>query len=581
METGSGCDAVLKRVAIAPSELVPGTVDETDEDFLSRGKCVITFEDLLSPGNVTAVGEYTLSPADVSDEDRAAAAAAKDAREQAIAKAKGGKAGAKPAAKPAAAPAKGKPGVVDAAPAPEVNVLTSSGSVLSVSLVLDEPITLVPPTPPPVTLKPEDIIAPRPSALKVPPGLPCSEQFREDVAFVVHSIAEQYVKISKEVVSGASGDIEAKRKALMTALNNSGQYHALKERLKRSAVRIVRERFHKTELQTEAEYLAAKDAFVAELYTYLIGQAHRAMHDAFAEATVMTTGVSGESFTASRAAGVSGSVTSLLMATTGKPDSRIATDSKDVFDDVSDELDRLARIAKEAQHIGDFKKASKCLQSRIALCEKLALKGLSAGGYNAEPWFDYGAFAAKQGDFTKAGECLREAVAIQAKHLQSLLLLGCLSSQLGDHSAASVLLTSARDTAVASGVSATLAHILLAVAEERAGNVASSAESISAAVASHRSSGAALIKPIVGNSTVDTVVAPSEPYLLAATYLLDAGLLVLAEGALTRASACLAEQSVPKDVRIALLVAEARLLLAQSQLSLADARLDSAFEYGE
>jgi hypothetical protein len=127
MESGCSLSVLLKRIATAPSEIVPGTIEETEEDFLGRGVSQITLEDLLSPGNTLSVGEYSVSAGEVSEEDMAAAAAAKEAREAAIAKAKGGKPGGKPAAKPAPAAAKGKPG----APVPdapkEVNVLSSSG----------------------------------------------------------------------------------------------------------------------------------------------------------------------------------------------------------------------------------------------------------------------------------------------------------------------------------------------------------------------------------------------------------------------------------------------------------------------
>jgi hypothetical protein len=49
----------------------------------------------------------------------------------------------------------------------------------------------------------------------------------------------------------------------------------------------VRERFHRTESQSEDDFQEAKDVFIAELYAYLIGQAHRAMQDAFVEAELM------------------------------------------------------------------------------------------------------------------------------------------------------------------------------------------------------------------------------------------------------------------------------------------------------
>lgn len=73
-----------------------------------------------------------------------------------------------------------------------------------------------------------------------------------------------------------------------------------------------------------------------------------------------------------------------------------------------------------------------------------------------------------------------------------------------------------------------------------------SAASISASVSALRATGSALIKPVVGNTTLDTVIAPAEPYLLAASFLLEANLLELAEIALIRAAACISEQDVPK-----------------------------------
>ena len=134
-----------------------------------------------------------------------------------------------------------------------------------------------------------------------------------------------------ETAESTAAELEARRKHILSALNNSGVYNAMKERLKRSVVRgraigpllhlfplvlavaardrrsrdrrvivgcagalqvrVVRERFNKTELQTDEEFQTAKDLFISELYTYLMGQAHRAMHDAFVEVRVSSVGV--------------------------------------------------------------------------------------------------------------------------------------------------------------------------------------------------------------------------------------------------------------------------------------------------
>lgn len=132
-------------------------------------------------------------------------------------------------------------------------------------------------------------------------------------------------------------------------------------------MRIVRERFHKTELQTEAEYVAAKDAFLSELYTYLIGQANRAMHDAFTEAVALSTGAVSTA-EASRAASVKGSVISLILQAASRPDGRLPSESKEGRDETEAELDRLGRIAQESEHTGGTIPSFSCVTRITQSC---------------------------------------------------------------------------------------------------------------------------------------------------------------------------------------------------------------------
>ena len=162
-----------------------------------------------------------------------------------------------------------------------------------------------------------------------------------------------------------------------------------------------------------------------------------------------------------------------------------------------------------------------------------------------------------------------------------MMVLGSLHSQEADASRATVLLRTASE--VAAGQSnrstAALASILLALAAEAAGDAAASAAAIDAAVKAFRVSGASLLK-VTGDEETDAVVAPSESYLAAAEFLLDAHLLGAAEAALARAAATLADQDVPRALRVALLVGEARLfhLRGGADAALAEARLDAALE---
>ncbi len=75
----------------------------------------------------------------------------------------------------------------------------------------------------------------------------------------------------------------------------------------------MRERFHKTELQSDEEFQTAKDLFISELYTYLMGQAHRAMHDAFVEAETLIEKGPSALPTASRAASIRSGVAAMLV----------------------------------------------------------------------------------------------------------------------------------------------------------------------------------------------------------------------------------------------------------------------------
>lgn len=67
---------------------------------------------------------------------------------------------------------------------------------------------------------------------------------------MAHSVAQEFVVVVRgladEEGSVAATRPDMRRRALLQHLNEGGHYHAMKEKLKRSVVRIVRERFHKT-----------------------------------------------------------------------------------------------------------------------------------------------------------------------------------------------------------------------------------------------------------------------------------------------------------------------------------------------
>ena len=71
---------------------------------------------------------------------------------------------------------------------------------------------------------------------------------------------------------------EERKKEFLYEINTSGKYHVLKEKLKKTIVRIVKEHFHKT---GSVKGLArdASDHFYSQLYAYLVDQMRAALRE--------------------------------------------------------------------------------------------------------------------------------------------------------------------------------------------------------------------------------------------------------------------------------------------------------------
>lgn len=64
---------------------------------------------------------------------------------------------------------------------------------------------------------------------------------------------------------------EERKKEFLYEINTKGKYHILKEKMKKTIVRIVREHFGKNE-QIKGLKKDQRDQFYSELYIYLVGQ---------------------------------------------------------------------------------------------------------------------------------------------------------------------------------------------------------------------------------------------------------------------------------------------------------------------
>ncbi|XP_066546238.1 cilia- and flagella-associated protein 70 isoform X1 [Amia ocellicauda] len=222
-----------------------------------------------------------------------------------------------------------------------------------------------------------ELIPPRPPLPRRPAGAERAvRDFHGQVANVTGLLLDQYHELFGAAT--ARGELpldvcaqEERKTRLLGELNYSGKYFAFKEQMKHSVVRIVREKMLRTEAFAEPEEL---QAFLSQLYIFLVDEMHVSLNK---------------------------------------------SQSKDVQDtEPQPYLDsaQLRHFAREAQMNEDFQLAAQYYQERLA-------QDRSAPAH----WFDYGTFCMLTGEHAKAEECFHQAVAIDQRHLSSLLLCGILA----------------------------------------------------------------------------------------------------------------------------------------------------------
>lgn len=70
---------------------------------------------------------------------------------------------------------------------------------------------------------------------------------------------------------------EERKKEFLYEINKSGKYHILKERMKKTIVRIVKEHFGKTG-HVKGLHKDERDRFYSELYVFLVKEMRSTVH---------------------------------------------------------------------------------------------------------------------------------------------------------------------------------------------------------------------------------------------------------------------------------------------------------------
>jgi len=165
-----------------------------------------------------------------------------------------------------------------------------------------------------------------------------------------------------------SNDSDEIRRQFIFELNSSGKYFSMKEKLKKSVVRVAKERFKTPGADSKAE----KDAYIAQLYVYLMGQMHRQLNNTFSAAAM---------------ANKDGDA---------KPQ--------------PPSVEKLSALASEAEGNLEYDLAAKYMQDIVAQRDD-----------DAGAWKDYALFCFRTGDAAKGTQCLREAVSIDDQNTEVLV----------------------------------------------------------------------------------------------------------------------------------------------------------------
>uniref|UniRef100_A0A8B9ZLX9 Cilia and flagella associated protein 70 n=1 Tax=Anas platyrhynchos TaxID=8839 RepID=A0A8B9ZLX9_ANAPL len=230
-----------------------------------------------------------------------------------------------------------------------------------------------------LTKRVKEMIPPRPP---LPPRTEGAKKAVEDYHSQVTSIAvailsEYHDLFGKQLPDQGAIDhqtLEEQKRLLNFELNSSGKYFAFKEQLKYAVVKIVREKYLKTTaFETQEEF----QAFLSELYVYLVDQMHVALNQV------------------------------------GKNPGTCLVSWQ------------LWLFAHEAEGNKDYKLAALYHQQ---------VKEPPSPPY----WLDYGAFCLLLEDNTKAQECFREALSLDPHHVRSLLLCGIVAVVLQHYEEAEI-----------------------------------------------------------------------------------------------------------------------------------------------
>jgi hypothetical protein len=249
---------------------------------------------------------------------------------------------------------------------------------------------------------PSELIAKRPPVPKFPTTKESCEDFRLQVELAVEAISKEYQKMISEEAEDPKAKQkeqqlsekqqrvkrEGRKEKFLYEFNTSGKYHILKQKLKKTIVRIVREKFKKKGSLTGVTK-DEKDEFYSSLYAFLIEQMHKTVESIVHQKKELLH---------------EDIIVSKLLANKER-EVIISKTTKETLNQ------KYYRLAREYQRAHDYQVAQKYILDLLNLDQN-----------DPQIWRYYARFSLQIGELTKAEECIRNCISIDNDNNEYFML---------------------------------------------------------------------------------------------------------------------------------------------------------------
>lgn len=269
--------------------------------------------------------------------------------------------------------------------------------------------------------KASDLIPKAQAIPKDPPAVECINEFKNDLVLIIESLAMEYAGMVGKDLNAAQEqkgkntltvqkkqEINKRKEQFLYDFNVSGKYKILKERLKKSILKICRDKFQKTGSITGIT-LDQRDQFYSELYVFLIDEMRQTLGEIIKE----------------KREELHEDIIVGYEQTLKERDKILSTITKETPQET------LQKLATEYEILNNLVLAEKNLTNLLALNKR-----------DAKNWFFYAKFCLRHKNFPKAEEALTEALTYDPENLEYRLLMVCIFIRRGRYKEALVFLNS-------------------------------------------------------------------------------------------------------------------------------------------